>query len=233
MRFKQAALFLGIPLGASLSRRPSRGRISIRALGATLLLVTFTAGARFSLPPSGWQALARALGQFRRTPSERNSAAVSNLLPTAGHLLYDNSSEADKAYAQLEAALPTLETAVVSKNRSSVRLAFRLFAMADGHSAEQLDIMLGRLIRLDTVMFLDELGHAQPPYPTEVLGGLVGNLGEEFVDDMAAQCDEFRLRLKAIERIKNRRLAHWRATCSGELRRQLNAYCQTPSASPQ
>ena len=196
-------------------------------MSPAVLLVAFSMTTpEFSLPASGWEKLARALQSFSRAPSEENCKAVDKLLPASMHLMYDDSPEAQRALEQLEAALPTLEHLVTSKSRLGVGLAFRLFVtMSDGHLAEELDIILGKLIRLDPVMFLEELQSVRPAYPVEGLDGLVGNLGDEFVDDFKGQCEQLHLRLKAIESVDRRDLAQVRGRCERALIESLKGTC--------
>jgi hypothetical protein len=116
-----------------------------------------------------------------------------------------------------------LERQVISGDVESVRLAFRLFSITDSAYTEELDILLGKLIRINPNLFLRELVANQDLIGT--LDGLLGNIGEEYVDRPKAQCLENRLRLKALQSVTDLTLRRKRDECVNELDRQWQTYC--------
>ena len=86
------------------------------------------------------------------------------------------------------------------RERESVRLAFRMREIADGAFLEDLEIILGKLIRPAPDLFLAELQRAH--VPPGALGGLVGNLGGSYDDKMREQCAELRRRMKAVRGVR-------------------------------
>ena len=112
-----------------------------------------------------------------------------------------------------------LEIQVTSGDREAVRLAFRLFSSADGHFAETLDIMLGRLIRIDPTLFLRELEIRRKQVAR--LDSLLGNFGEAYVDRFPAQEYETEKRIAALMTVNDPALTAVRDECVAELRKQL------------
>ena len=107
--------------------------------------------------------------------------------------------------------LMLLEVQVLSRDLEAVRLAFRLRAGADGHAAEMLDIMLGRLIRIDAAMFLRELKSAG--VVASHLESLVGNFGPEYVDRADAYAYEAAQRVAALRKVSDGDLKALRDQC--------------------
>ena len=94
-------------------------------------------------------------------------------------------------------------------------MAFKMMNIADGGFAEDLDIMLGQLIRVDPRLFLGELKRSG----RTVTGGLVGNFGGEYVDKMKAQQLEITMRIAALQSVRDPELRAIRDRCVKELKR--------------
>lgn len=110
-----------------------------------------------------------------------------------------------------------LEVQVLTRDIEAVRLAFRLRRTADGHFAEMLDIMLGRLIRIDAPLFLREVVRAGVSAP--LLDSLVGNFGQEYVDRTEAQAYEADQRIAALRHVKDSRVKAVRDRCIALLKK--------------
>ncbi len=95
--------------------------------------------------------------------------------------------------------LALLEVQVISGDREAVRLGFRLLKAADGHVAETLDIMLGRLIRVRPRLFLEE-SKASGAEATGLVN-LVGNFGEPYIDRETAAAYEGKARISALQTV--------------------------------
>jgi hypothetical protein len=142
-------------------------------------------------------------------PSPENATLVRNAQ-------YTDSSVRDQSLAW---DLSLLEVQVISRDREAVRLAFRLFAESDGEYSEILDIMLGRLIRIDPMLFLEELkGQEQN---TKEMGGLLGNVGQEYVDRLGGRIYEVEQRIAALMTVTDPELLEIRAACVDELNSML------------
>jgi hypothetical protein len=112
---------------------------------------------------------------------------------------------------QQERDLMMLEAQVLSRDIEAVRLAFRLRQTADGHFVEMLDVMLGRLIRIDASLFLREVLRAG--VPAQLLDSLVGNFGPEYVDRTEAQAYEAAQRIAALSNVTDSKLKAVRKRC--------------------
>jgi hypothetical protein len=113
--------------------------------------------------------------------------------------------------------LDILEVQVISRDVESMRLALRLLGKAEGgHVEETLDIMLGRLIRIDPRLFLVELKRAG----VKNWGGAVGNFGGPYVDRMDAYACEKRFRIEALRTVNDSDLRTLRDACIRELRQE-------------
>ena len=116
-----------------------------------------------------------------------------------------------------------LERQVEARDPEAVRLAFALYSVMDGAAMEDLDIMLGKLIRIDAALFLRELSRRSDR--TKYLEGLLGNQGEELVDRIRAKCLETKLRITALERVSDSDLRQLRDECLHLLRNDLG-HCE-------
>lgn len=98
---------------------------------------------------------------------------------------------------------------------------FENLLKADGHSAEELDIEIGKLIKTHPTNFLKSLSKVEAKILR--IDALVGNLGEEFVDQEAKTKIELRERSKslqnAIGRMNDQRLVKLGKRCIDQLKR--------------
>jgi hypothetical protein len=108
-----------------------------------------------------------------------------------------------------------LEDRIKAGQRNSIKLAFSLFTISDASFSEALDIMLGKMIRKYPHLFLQEL-LIHRSFVTR-LDALLGNLGEEFVDDEIGERNELKLRLEAIKSVNDRKLINIKLDCIREL----------------
>jgi hypothetical protein len=148
---------------------------------------------------------------YLELPSPANAAAVQEVTysdpPSFNPILWDE--------------LLILQTQVFSSDQAAVSLAFRLLARSDGHFSEELCVMLGRLIRIDPALFLQEL-KSHPEFMVR-LDGLLGNHGGAYVDRFAAQRYETERRIEVLMSVTDPGLRHIRDRCVAELRTQLDA----------
>ena len=168
--------------------------------GAVAVLGAIVGIAIPALAASPWE-------EYLERPTPDNAARVQSLTYS--------SAVADPG--DIERDLMLLEVQVVSRDTKAVQLAFRLLSGATGHIAERLDIMLGRLIRIDAALFLRELKRAGPG--TVSLGHLVGNFGPEYVDRLDAHAYEMSLRQDALRRISDPKLKAVRDQCLESLKK--------------
>jgi hypothetical protein len=101
--------------------------------------------------------LAEAWRTFQRIPSSESAFKLYQSLP-------DNPDSAHNVYLSQREILQSiyehfkvLEHQVLAEDRNSVKVAFRLISVSDGDFGETICIVLGRLIKINPRMFLQEL----------------------------------------------------------------------------
>jgi len=177
-------------------------------------------------PSINWSALSKTFQAYVEYPSATNASSVIKLLPESEHVKYTGSKIESEAIEVIYQGLPMLQRQVEARERHATQLAFRLMTITDGASSEALDIMLGKLIRIDPKLFLEELSKSNYIKIGQYrFDGLVGNEGEEFVDKEQAQCLEQRLRIESLSKIKDNNLLPLRDICISNLDDMLNKYC--------
>lgn len=177
-------------------------------------------------PSINWSALSKTFQAYVEYPSATNASKVTKLLPESEHVKYTGSKIENEAIEVIYQGLPMLQRQVEAREKQAARLAFRLMTITDGASSEALDIMLGKLIRIDPKLFLEELRKSNYIKIGQYrFDGLVGNEGDEFVDKEQAQCLEQRLRIESLSKIKENILLPLRDICISTLNDSLNKYC--------
>jgi hypothetical protein len=170
-----------------------------------------------------WKQLKIAFENYVEYPSSENALRVSALLPE-NHVKLMDDKDAKEAREYIWSQLNMLERQVISKDRAAVRLAFRLFCISDGAFTEELDMMLGSLIRIDPVLFLEELKRSKHPVLSN--GGLVANLGVMYVDRYKARCYGIQQRIKSLEAVNVPLLRAERDKCINILKDDYRLYCK-------
>ena len=165
-----------------------------------------------------WMMFAGAWNEYLIYPSTENAAEVYEQIPQWPQNTTVNHT-AQRIIDSVYESLPMLKRQVYAGDRNAVRVAFRLMRISDGEFSEWLDIILGSLIRIDARLFLQEL----KAHRAEVseLSSLVGNLGEEFVDKIAAHNLEMELRIQALSRVDDDALSAIRDECVAALRNDI------------
>lgn len=100
---------------------------------------------------------------------------------------------------------------ILSGDREALKLAFRLRAESDGAYAEELDIITGRLIRINPKLFLEEL----KLYKKNIykMDSLLGNYGQPYVDKLKADIYETKARIKSLKTVNDGKLIDVRDEC--------------------
>jgi hypothetical protein len=166
-----------------------------------------------------WNKLSIAWQGFLSNPTKTNGTKVCLLLPSKHYGITEPDSVYHKSWDSLYENLYKLEALVISQRRIAVKVAFSLFPISDAAFTETLDQMLGKLIQINPRMFLEELSSHRNL--VGALGGLLGNLGEEFVDNIEAQNSEIKLRIRALKSVKIKMLSSVRDECIAELQTQI------------
>lgn len=156
-------------------------------------------------------------GNYTENPSSENALKVYNLLPKKGHVRKEDSNiELNNLIYE---NLNIISNQILQGDKNNVKLAFRLFTISDGAFSEELQIMLGQLVKINPELFLTEL--KEHFHLIDRLGSLVCNYGSEFVDNRTkqkAETDERIIKLKTIEKTE---LIKTRDKCLTELSKKL------------
>jgi hypothetical protein len=159
-----------------------------------------------------WNVWAKAWKTYLANPSQLNGERLYAVLPA----VHDRSVRSDSSsYWSIYGTLGSLERLVLKQQRIAVRIAFKLFAICDADFCETLDQMLGQLIRRNPTMFLEELSRNRANMGD--LGGLLLNLGDQFVDEPAKSDREVRLRIKSLKLVRKPLLESIRVECVTKL----------------
>lgn len=183
------------------------GRNQMKLVKLFLLAITLCAGTIHAEPsPIDWRRVQERIGEYVASPSPLTAQAALETIPTTSTLITHSPQEVEANDAIYSPAfMKRLEKRVRMKEQKSVELAFRLRHMADGAFLEDLNAIIGRLIRISPQLFLSELARAE--VPPKALEGLVANLGDKFVDQPKQQCIELRKRAAAIGGVRDTEVA--------------------------
>jgi hypothetical protein len=163
-----------------------------------------------------WAGVHRSFEAFSQYPSTENAIKVISLLPERDHVTYTGEKNENEATQFVYQNLGMLERQVISRDPNAIKLAFRLKAIADGAFAEDLDVLLGQLIRIDPALFLRQLKNAK--VQNGRVDALVGNYGDIYADKVEAQRLETKERIRALETVSDSALKEIQNKCLVELK---------------
>jgi hypothetical protein len=172
-------------------------------LSILFLFSIHTTNAQLQIPISfSWNGLHQLLVQYERNPNKSNTMKVYNYLSfyTPSNKRTDTlglHNTFESAWAQLG----TIERQVFSGKRFAVKLCFKLFIIADGAFAEDLDIILTKLIKTNPRLFLQELKVHRQLFGR---GLIFQNFGPEFVDvEDEVRKKEINVHVRALKSIED------------------------------
>lgn len=154
-------------------------------------------------------------GEIDGTPWEKyvqnQTIANARLVKAIEYTTQDEREALENAERDIE----LLEKQILRSEREAVSLGFRALAHADGHIGEMLSEVLGLLIKVNPSLFLQELKNHRSS--VRRLDSLVGDLGDDFVDEEAATRREFAARIKALKSVTDPKHRTVRNECVAEL----------------
>jgi hypothetical protein len=130
---------------------------------------------------------------YVENPTPENARQVQNVT-------YSGNIDEQERQERLYDDLWILEEQVIACDQEAVRLAFRLLQESDGHYAETLCKMLGRLVRINPKLYLEECKRAKSFTP-ELFPGLL-MFPEAYIDRPMAHEYEREARIKALSKVK-------------------------------
>jgi len=163
-----------------------------------------------------WADFEKAWDNYLIKPTHDNSVKSYNLLPDK--VMGDDYPDGGQT-GRIFSKIDQLDKLVQQGNRDALRLAFKLFTIADGEYAEGLQIEIGKLINVNPKLFLQELKNQR--HLIVNLDGLVGNLGQDYVDEFERQTKEKEKRIKSLHKVSDKDLIKTRDDCLTELDKQV------------
>lgn len=153
--------------------------------------------------------------QYVSLPSSENALAVWRSIPKCGFGNWTTDSICRELNDSVYEYMGILEMQIRCADSNAVILGFRLLSTSDGELREWLDMTLGSVIRVNPHLFLIGLSTVWSCGPG--IGGLVGNLGDAYVDRFDAQEYETSMRANALRSVDDPALRELRDTCIAEL----------------
>lgn len=184
------------------------------AMFVQLLGISSVRGAQSST--FDWDKLLKAWENYLNYPSSENADKVSELLPDSGHVKYAG-KHWEEVVDTIYKDLYLLELQVYSSDRAAVRLTFKLYTIADGAFGEELGMILGALIRINSRLYLEEAQHNRNLLASMGLGLPTGSMGYWYIENDSAQCLEASLRIKALKNVQDSSLINIRNECIKQL----------------
>jgi len=168
-----------------------------------------------------WERIKEAGEAYFACPSSENALKLYLSLPEED--IGNRRSEGSKVrrFISDDKNLNILEKRIHESDRNAVKAAFRLFNISDGWFSHRLDWALGDLIRINTKLFLEELKNHRNITFVIRRGPPVYPVGDEYVDRFEARKSETKLRIKALESIKDKDLTEIRDECIENLKKFL------------
>ena len=168
-----------------------------------------------------WERIKEAGEAYFACPSSENALKLYLSLPEEDIINYGDEGSKVIRFISDDKNLNILEKHIHESDRNAVKAAFRLFNISDGWFAHRLDKALGDLIRINTKLSLEELKNHRNITFVIRRGPPVYPLGDEYVDRFEARKSEIKLRIKALESIKDKDLIEIRDECIENLKKLL------------
>ncbi len=155
----------------------------------------------------------KAWGEYIANPDENTAADVVLTLP---HVKVDIQLPVSTKEL-IKTNVHVLESEIYSSKRNSLKLAFRLFSIADDEIAKLLEKVIGYLMRVNTKLFLQELKVYEKLVPN--LSSLVCSFRLNAPEDISQQKLEKNIRLKALSYIDSKSLKAIKKKCTKILKK--------------
>jgi len=155
----------------------------------------------------------KAWEEYIANPTSDNALKVYSMLPDGR----DNEIRLQvEVRSLIESSLSVLESQIFSEERNALKVAFRLFTIADNALKEGLAKIIGNLIRLNARLFLQELKNH---YDLVDLSFILCSFQFSLAGDSPGQELEKKARIKALEYIEDADLSDLQKECIKALKK--------------
>jgi hypothetical protein len=169
----------------------------------TYLPGSYQSSARNDEQMVDWDKIKSSFDAYLEYPSPENAKAFLDTLPT-GETKIDTEDKIKVVnYIDTFENYAILENEIWAGDRYSTEAAFRLFNIADGAFAESLNMTIGALVRINPRLFLEVLYEYKNLWLFKHRGYPVYGVGAGYEDRIKARIYEYRMRIKALESVKD------------------------------
>jgi hypothetical protein len=201
----------------------------LKSQKAKLLLCLIAAGLVTYLPGSyqseanideqiiDWDKIKSSFDAYLEYPSPENAKAFSDTLPTDNIKVDTETARKVVDYIYTFRNYAVLENEIWAGDRYSTEAAFRLINVADGAFGETLDMTLGTLVRINPGLFLEVLYEYKDLWLFKYTGYPVYGVEACYFDRTKARIYQYRMRIKALESVKDPKYSEIREACVSRL----------------
>ena len=155
-----------------------------------------------------WTILERCWDNYLAQPTHENAVKVYQQLPNE---ILKKNFLGERLIDKMYESWPHLSKKIVAGNTDAVQIGFKLYAVVDGAFKEEVGADLGKLITLNTTLFLQQLKkHRQL---VQNLEGIVCNYGEAYVDKKDLQIEEKDTRMRLLVNVNDPDLEDVKSEC--------------------
>jgi hypothetical protein len=200
-------------------------------------LLSIQGWAQTSISQPDWDNILKAGQTYFDDPTSANALELYKALPKEKVRAVRDKQKFRDVFYFFDAHLGVLERQVLLADRNSVRVAVRLWTIADGAFSEVLNEMLGDLIQVDPKMFIEEI--REFPWPKDYgdfdewlgQGNILCAAGIEASEEVRRK--KLESRITALETVADSRLAKVRDRYISIIRRHLRdiGECRDPDLS--
>lgn len=186
-----------------------------------------------------WPAFKRAVDSFIALPSMENSRKLLKAIPESADRTFLEHQEGSFRYLcegkfLIEDGLegweryPIFEYELWAGNPYVIRIALRLYVLAENLPSVRLCASISTLIRIRPGSFLKALDEMGPRLDPSKLSSLLTCFPNDYFLSTQAIQQELLMRLSALERIKTKRLAQLQENCRAIIKKQMNEIESSP-----